>query len=135
MQYLNSNPLSGLRILVVEDDLLIAMDMEATLEEFGCRVVGPCERLDKALAAADETIDGAIVDMNLRGEYSFPLIEKLRGKGIPTVVCSGYVDLPDIKLRLKDVPMLPKPCATDKLLEIMKRTFVREQRRPQAAAN
>ena len=135
MLSLNPRTLSGRRILVVEDDVLIAMDMEATLEEFGCQVVGPCERLDKALAAVDETLDCAIVDMNLRGEYSFPLIERLRDCRVPTIVCSGYVDLPDIKSRLNGVPMLPKPCNPDRLLALMQELLLDERSYCQAAAN
>lgn len=131
----NAHLLTGRRILVVEDDVLIAMDLEATLEDFGCEVVGPCERLDKALAAADATLDCAIIDMNLRGEYSFPLIDRLRELAVPTIVCSGYVELPDVKSRLKGLPLLSKPCSPDKLLSTMKEILAREPQMSQAAAN
>lgn len=128
-----SSSLTGLRVLVVEDDLLIAMDLEATLEDFGCVVVGPFERLQKALEAAEGEFDAAIVDMNLRGEYSFPLIERLREREIPTIVCSGYVDLPEIRQRLAGTPMLPKPCNPQKMLAMLEGMFSRGRSPARAA--
>jgi DNA-binding response OmpR family regulator len=71
----------GLRILVVEDDLLIAMEMEEFLRGVGCDVVGPIARLDEALAT--EELHGAIVDLNLRSELSFPLIDQLQQASVP----------------------------------------------------
>jgi DNA-binding response OmpR family regulator len=135
MPHPKSQILPGLRVLVVEDDLLIAMDLEATLEDFGCTVVGPCERLDKALQAAERDVDAAIVDMNLRGEHSFPVIERLRARRVPTIVCSGYVDLPDIQERLAGIPMLPKPCSPTRLLGMLEDLIERNGLLPQPAAN
>src|SRR3546814_6923048 len=59
--------LSGLSVLIVEDVLLVAMELESVLRRFGCRVVGPVPRLDEATALVrDEKIDGAILDLNIR---------------------------------------------------------------------
>lgn len=117
--------MQGSRILVVEDDFLIALDLEERLHKLGCDVVGPFERLDKALAAVDNELHGAIVDINLRGQYSFELIDRLREEGVPTIVCSGYASISDVQDKLRDIPLLPKPCNPDELLKLMEKNFVR----------
>lgn len=120
---------SGLRILLVEDDLLIAMELEDFLNDLGCEVVGPFGRIDQAVGALSrEKIDGAVLDLNVRGELSYPLIEQLRERSIPLVLCSGYVDLPDIQSKLDDVPMLGKPCNNDTLTALMRTRFLPKPR-------
>lgn len=115
----------GLRVLLIEDDVLIAMEMEDWLQELGCEVVGPFGRLDEAMASArDATLDGAILDLNLRGESSSPLIEDLYRRGVPVVLCSGYLDLPTMKEQLQGIPLLTKPCNYDQLVAVMRATFV-----------
>jgi DNA-binding NtrC family response regulator len=117
--------LQALRILLVEDDLLIAMEMEDFLREQGCEIVGPFARLADAMeAGAVERLDGAVIDLNLRGELSFPLIELLGRRAVPVILCSGYVDLPEIKEQLKGIATLSKPCNQDNLLKLMKQHFV-----------
>jgi DNA-binding response OmpR family regulator len=116
---------SGLRILLVEDDLLLAMEMEDLLRDLGCRIVGPFGRLSHAQEAAlNEELDGAIVDLNLRGEMSFPLIEDLRRRSVPCILCSGYADLPEMKSRLREIPKLGKPCNHEHLIAAMRTTFL-----------
>jgi DNA-binding response OmpR family regulator len=115
----------GLRILLVEDDLLLAMEMEEVLRDLGCEIVGPFARLNEAIAAAvNEALDGAIVDLNLRGEMSFPLIEELRRKSVPCVLCSGYADLPEMRSQLREIPKLGKPCNHEHLVAAMRTAFV-----------
>jgi DNA-binding response OmpR family regulator len=119
----------GLRVLLVEDDLLIAMEMEDFLREIGCEVIGPFARLDAALAAvSSETFDAAIIDLNLRGELSFPLIGALRARQIPLVLCSGYVDLPEMRSQLEGIPTLSKPFNRKLLLGLMRTEFLRQER-------
>jgi DNA-binding response OmpR family regulator len=116
----------GLRILLVEDDLLLAMEMEDVLRDLGCEIVGPYGRLGDAINAAfTETLDGAIVDLNLRGEMSFPLIETLRRRSVPCVLCSGHADLPELRDQLSGIPRLGKPCNHDHLIAIMRTAFAR----------
>ena len=104
--------LDGLRVLVVEDEMLIACEMEATLEDLGCQVVGPFARVGQALEALQDThVDAAVLDVNVRGEMIFPVAEKLRALGVPMVFCTGYADLPNIPEPLKDQVRLSKPCA------------------------
>ncbi len=104
--------LDGLKVLVVEDEMLIACEMEATLEDLGCEVVGPFARVGHALEALQDTkVDAAVLDVNVRGEMIFPVAEKLKALGVPMVFCTGYADLPDIPEPLQDQVRLSKPCA------------------------
>jgi DNA-binding response OmpR family regulator len=84
-------PLSGCRVLVVEDEVLIAMLLEAALEDAGCVVVGPYSTLaDASAAATRETVDAALLDVNLAGEKIFPVAELLQARGVPFLLLSGY---------------------------------------------
>ena len=83
--------LQGRRILVVEDDAMIAMMVEDMLMDLGCTVIGPAASLEAAigLASGDPAIDGALLDVNLNGASVFPLADDLRARGVPIVFCSG----------------------------------------------
>jgi len=107
--------LSGKRVLVLEDDVLLAMDLEDMLRDLGADVVGPVSTIETALLTIDGSLDAAVVDLNLCGHYSFPVIERLRAIGVPFVVCSGYAELPGVKEKLQGVSVLPKPCNISKL--------------------
>lgn len=104
-----SDSLAGCRVLVVEDETLIAVEIEETLRELGCVVVGAVGKLDAALRlAADEALDAAILDVAIRGGHVFPVAEQLLARGVPFVLASGYGDwsLPET---LRDQPRLTKP--------------------------
>ncbi len=78
------------RILVVEDEVLIAMDIEAELEAAGWTVVGPVGTVDRAIAlAATPGLSGAVLDINLGHETSFPIAEALERAGVPYLFLSG----------------------------------------------
>lgn len=111
--------LSGLRVLVVEDDMMIAVIIEESLHELGCVVVGPAAKLDVALRLAnDEAFDAAILDVTIRGGKVFPVAERLRERGIPFALASGYGDwaLPD---SLRGQSRLKKPFTIEELQEQM----------------
>jgi DNA-binding response OmpR family regulator len=111
-------------ILLLEDDLLLAMDMEDHLIESGYRIIGPFGRIVDALDAIPRNkLTGAIVDLNLHGELSFPVIEALQARSIPVIVCSGYAELPELKSRLAGLPLLPKPWSPQKLSRAMAEAF------------
>ncbi|KEQ08414.1 MAG: response regulator [Alphaproteobacteria bacterium] len=113
-----------MKILVLEDDVLLAMDVEDHLTEQGVRVVGPFGRIPQALEAVASTdLDGAILDLNLNGELSFPVIEALQSKGVPLIVCSGYAELPELKSKLAGLPLLAKPWSPQKLAKLMDKHF------------
>jgi len=88
-----TDALNGRRILVVEDEMLIAVTIEDALMELGCEIVGPVASLDAALdLAGREMLDGAILDVTIRGGTVFPVAEKLLARRIPFVLASGYGD-------------------------------------------
>lgn len=107
--------LAGLRILVVEDDMLIAIYIEEVLKGLGCVVVGPVGKLDAAMRIADdEGLDAAILDVNIRGGHVFPVAERLRARRIPFALASGYGDwaLPEA---FQNQPRLTKPFTEQEL--------------------
>lgn len=83
--------LASLRLLVVEDEYMIAEHISMLLEDFGCEVVGPVATIDEALAAVDDGgLDGALLDANLDGESSAPIAAALHAASVPFVVATGY---------------------------------------------
>ena len=100
-----------MNILVVEDDFIVAFDMQSMLEEEGARVLGPAASLQEARdIIAVEAPQAAILDVNLNGEFVFPLAEELRAKGIPFLFATAYAD--DERLfpaTMRNDPRLPKP--------------------------
>jgi CheY-like chemotaxis protein len=104
-----ADDLSGLRILVVEDDFLIARDIKEAIERLGGRVVGPIGRLEQAQDLARRTVfDAAILDVKLDGDVTFPLAEELLMRGVPIVLATGY-DLVSLPEKFQGVPHLRKP--------------------------
>lgn len=85
--------LRGKRILLVEDEAVIAFAVEDMLTDLGCEVVGPAFRLDDArLMARDEVIDAAILDVNLNDQRSYAVAEQLRLRSIPFLFATGYAE-------------------------------------------
>ena len=86
-----SAELQGLRVLVVEDEFLVAMDIEVMLRDLGCEVVGPIGDLASALQAAqEETLDLALLDANLGGEPVTAVAGALVARAVPIMFCTGY---------------------------------------------
>lgn len=115
--------LQGLRILVVEDEFLIAHQIEETLSDAGCEVVGPAPRLERAMRIAeDEPLDGAILDINLRGDKVYPVASRLRERGIPFIFATGYTDdyLPEC---FRKAPLVSKPLNPAMLLKQVRASF------------
>ncbi len=83
--------LAGRKVLVVEDEPLVAVLLEEILEEFGCTVVGPASRLDAALELAGTSeVDLAVLDVNLGGQPVFPVAQALSDRNVPFVFATGY---------------------------------------------
>ena len=111
--------LAGLRVLVVEDEMMVSMLIEDMLTDLGCIVVGPAARLDEAIALTEsEQIDCAVLDVNLGGQPIFPLADILRAKGAPFAFATGYGDagLRDVD---KGSPVLQKPFRETDLARIL----------------
>ncbi|MDF2639444.1 MAG: response regulator [Novosphingobium lindaniclasticum] len=80
----------GLRVLVAEDEILVAMLLEEMLEDLGCQVVGPHATLASALEAArGDHFDVAVIDMNLAGERADPILAELGESAVPFAIASG----------------------------------------------
>jgi CheY-like chemotaxis protein len=95
------------RIMVVEDEALIAMVLVDHLQEIGLSAVGPFSRVADALKVGEE-LDAAILDVNLGGESVYPVADMLHARGIPFVFMTGYGSA-SIDPRFAMVPVLQKP--------------------------
>jgi DNA-binding response OmpR family regulator len=116
----------GPRVLVVEDEALIAMDIDATLRAAGFAVVGPLPRLAQAVRAAEaeDGLDAAVLDVNFGGELVFPAADTLASRGVPLVFLTGYGReiLPE---RFRDRPAARKPYSARVLLALLSRALGR----------
>ena len=83
--------LSGRVVLIVEDELLVAMMLEDMLRDKGCAIVGPVDRVAPALKAArEESLDADVLDVNLAGEPVYPVAKALAERKVPFVFTTGY---------------------------------------------
>lgn len=99
----------GMRILIVEDETLVSLMLEEALHDYGCAVIGPAMRVAQALPLAEsETLDCAILDINVHGERIYPVAAVLSRRDIPFVFVTGY-GREDIKEPFRDRPVLRKP--------------------------
>ena len=91
-------PRSRQRVLLVEDEFLLSAVLSADLQDSGYDVLGPFASLSRGLEAVGaESFDGAVLDINLKGEMVYPLAEELLRRGIPFLFLSGYeaANMPD----------------------------------------
>jgi DNA-binding response OmpR family regulator len=106
--------LKGKRILVVEDEALIAVMVEDMLSDMGSDIVGPASTIDEALhLARTEAIDAAVLDVNVRGQRIDPVAETLMARGVPVLFATGYGEV-----RLASgaaATVIDKPYTQDKL--------------------
>jgi CheY-like chemotaxis protein len=101
--------LTGKRILVVEDSPVVAPFTADILGELGCAVVGPAPNMAAARELIEgETLDGALMDVHIRGERVFPLCDMLESRAVPFILTSGYADW-QIPEKLEKRPRLQKP--------------------------
>jgi CheY-like chemotaxis protein len=109
-------------VLIVEDDLIIALDFEDTILGFGVKAVRTAGSVAKALEIiADRAPDFALLDVGLVHEKSFAIAERLDALNIPFIFVTGYG--PDVNLpsAFKHTPRLPKPYSSDELQALLKR--------------
>lgn len=123
MSMAGSDVKSATRILLVEDSLLVAQEIEHLLIELGYAVVGPHGRVREALEAARSlAIDGAVLDVNLDGELVFPVARELARREIPFIFATGY-DLPIMPTDLADRLRILKPFNRRELGQAVTRMF------------
>jgi len=121
--------LDGCCVLVAEDEYLVAREISNALRDHGADILGPCPELEMALRMLDdpERIDGAIVDLNLRGRLAIELAEALQGLGIGFVIATGY-DSSILPASLRKVPRCTKPFNFEQMVQVLHREIVRETR-------
>jgi len=116
--------LDGLRVLVVEDTLLVAEVIAEILEEGGGTVVGPVARVERALDLICEApVDAAVLDINLAGELSFPIAAELAARDIPYVFLTGYDDEAVVPPAYRAAPRLAKPFQARELVAFLAEQF------------
>lgn len=114
-------PLDGIRVLVVEDEYYLADDLSRTLVGAGAEVVGPVSSLEDAQEKVDERrFECAILDMNLRGDFAFPIAEKLQQESVPFVIATGY-NQASLPKALTSAPRIEKPFSPHQIVEVLTR--------------
>jgi CheY-like chemotaxis protein len=112
--------ISGNRVMIVEDEALVAMLVTESLTTLGCSVVGPFSRCSDAIAAVEANgIDAAILDVNLDGEMVYPLADLLIERGVPFIFVTGY-GAESIDRRFTHIHVIQKPVER----HVLQRIFV-----------
>ena len=124
MQVPAGEGLGGRRVLVVEDEMLVAMEFEGLLQRQGCAVVGPASTVDRALALLDhDQPDAALLDLNLNGEPATAVAVALRTRGVPFVLVTGYGEAQSSEPELQDAPRVDKPVNHHALVRALARVM------------
>lgn len=111
-------PPTQIKILLVEDDALIALDMEMSLERAGYLVTELVTRLEAAVEfAATGAFDLALLDVHLDGAPIWPVTEVLQRRRIPFVLCTGYLSSANVPPSCAGAPRLSKPVNHDVLIK------------------
>jgi two-component sensor histidine kinase len=105
----------GLKVLIVEDAVLLAWELETALKNAGAEVVGSAAELDEAMAMLDRPIDAAVLDANLNGASVRPVAEVLAGRGVPFLFATGYGENRGAPQGF-DVPVIRKPYETSQVI-------------------
>lgn len=110
----------GSRILLVEDDALIALDAQEVLAGAGYEVLGPATSLEAGMALTGERLDGAVLDVNLGGPFVWPIAEALRARAVPFLLLTGFGSALDVPPSIADAPRLAKPVDQAVLLKTLR---------------
>ena len=122
--------LRNLRILVVEDEPLVSMELVDALEEADSFVVGPARSVQEAIDLAHtRNLDAAVLDIELRGEPIYPAADLLIARGVPFIFTTGH-DLDVIPTRFGDIPFVSKPTPADEVLLALANRIVRPRPAP-----
>ena len=108
--------LKDVKVFVVEDESLVAMQLEDMLFDMGCEVVGLAMRLNRAheMLDAGVKVDVAILDVNISGEKVYPIAERFREAGVPIVFATGY-GRSGVEEEWQECPILQKPYTTKQI--------------------
>lgn len=110
--------LLGKRILVVEDEALVALELQFAFEDEGAEVVGPAQSLMRALELAthDSEIDLALLDVDVAGDNIFPVAELLRQRGVPFAFHTGHASRSELGALFPGTTTFIKPAMTETLI-------------------
>jgi CheY-like chemotaxis protein len=115
--------MDNLRIMVVEDEAIIGMLIEDVLNDMGCRTIDVFQTVTQALDYLRQTTPHyAILDINLRGEQSYPVARELTAKNIPFVFLSGY-GAQGVAKEYASAATLPKPFQAEDLEKLLRAQF------------
>src|SRR5277367_3957013 len=118
--------LSGVRVLIVEDDALLAMDLEATLVEAGAVIVSLCQTLDEAMLRADAgDFAVAVLDFGLGSETVSPVARRLANRGVPFVLYTGKSRHEPSMAEWRDYSIVQKPASTRALVSAVRTVLAR----------
>jgi DNA-binding NtrC family response regulator len=108
------------RLLIVEDEMLVAMSVEDALRDAGFEVIGIVARVDKAISyiEGEASLDVAVMDLNLAGASSVPIADALVAVGIPFVILTGY-GAGGLPPHLRQIPVVSKPFDPQRLLRAL----------------
>jgi DNA-binding response OmpR family regulator len=128
----DNNPLSGVKVLVVEDDLFLAMALEDTLVGLGAVVVAVCHTLDEAMARADaDDFAVAVLDFSLGAHSVTPLARHLARRNVPFILHTGMSRSEPSLMEWRDFPIVEKPASPNTLAAAIKGAMDREPARRQ----
>ena len=113
--------LRGRRVLVVEDEMLLAMELESLLRQQGCEIVGPVSTVERALALLEERPDAALLDLNLKGRSATPVASAMVDRSVPFVILTGYGEVTSGQPEVRNAPRLNKPVNHGELVRTLAR--------------
>ncbi len=115
--------LSGYRVLIVEDEAIVALDLCEAVRKAEGEVVGPCSgtREARAILKGDTRVDAAVLDVNVSDGAITPVLEALHARRIPTLIYTGGQVPGDVQRRHPDLTVLSKPVGTTRLIAELRR--------------
>jgi DNA-binding response OmpR family regulator len=130
----DNNPLSGVTVLVVEDDLLLAMDIEDTLAGMGAVVLDVCHTLDEAMAWADaDDFAVAVLDFSLGSDSVAPLARRLARRNVPIILHTGMSRSEPSLMEWRDSIIVEKPASPQTLVTAIRSVLERQPARRQGS--
>jgi CheY-like chemotaxis protein len=117
---MTDGPFSGRRVLVIEDEMMVAMLLKDILADLGFTVVGSAARVEHALALIEAAgaLDAAVLDINLNGQMSYPVADALVARGVPFLFATGY-GRDSVMNGYRSFPLLQKPFRLLELAEAL----------------
>jgi DNA-binding NtrC family response regulator len=116
----------GRRILIAEDEAMIALDLESVLQDLGCEIIGPVANVEDIVEQCEaHHPDGALLDINLRGKQVFAVLPRLIQQGVPVIITSGYDDVTLIPQDFRELPRISKPFNQTALRELCVTVFAK----------